>query len=1485
MTLLLAATVLIQMPAVQNFAVQKVMSALSSGMKGEISVGKVQLLPFKTVVIKDFLLLDDDPHECRAFHAQDTVAYIGEAVVSFSLKNLLDKECLTVNKVTVRNGVANMIVEGEHKNNFKRLLSKGDPHPMEDKGEVFFIDKIKADNVRYRMHNVKDEYDNIDNGIDWYDLDATVVSLKAHALHLCNACIYGTLDEAEITEKSGYAATLSDISTEIRSGKVLIKNINLVDEWSDLHLDKFMMTYDNGRSFRDFTHKVALNGEISDSKVNLRTLGYFASSLYGKELELDVSKAMIAGTVDNMSITDLVAREPAGTSVSLAASWRGLLDGKPAVNADVRSLSFTTSGISSILASMAPGMKLDLSRYAPKESFNFRGKASGPGDNLKVHGTLTSTAGAAEASLSVRNLIGSARPLELAGSVSTDNLDIGRLAGIDLVRQCTMRTSVSATLGSAPALKVDTLSVSRLSILGYDYTGLAAAGKFSGSEFDGRVICNDPNLNFMFQGLFNLSKKTNNASYKFFFNLGYADLNELHIDKRGTSKASLSMNANFKRIRKGDIIGDVNVRGIKLENDEGMHDIGNVTISSHTSDDITRMGITSSFAEGAYVGTKPVTAIANAVMETTVKRQFPALAGKAGKWDGDSYRVSLKVIDMRDLLSFVLPGLYIAEGTSLKATVTSEGRFTADMSSQRLAFGDKFIKDLRLNIPDIADTITLSSSEINVSGVKMMDGVVKLHAADNHADLSGHFDNHAEATSKGDIHLTADFARDRRDSLIVDICAMPSEVYARGEKWQIRPSDVHMVGKDIRVGALEISSGAQSISAQGGWSKSHADTLNLDVSHIEISSLTRLLGKNIDVAGRLTGDAEIYSSADQTGLYMDARCDSAVVSGVYAGDIMVKTGWDQEEKRLAFSLTNAMEERSTIEARGSFYPDGKRINAKLSLDDFDLGYARSFVSSFLSEIGGKLKGEITMAGPFNDLSVFSRGVELEDAMLRIAYTDVPYYLNGPLHINDSGIVFDDIAITDGLNGKGVVTGGVSFQKLRNMRMDMKILARRLKLYAAKEESSSAVYGDITGTGLITLSGPFNGLTLDVDARTDGQGNLHVPLGKFSSAGSTSLLTFKQPAVEVREDPYEAMMRSRKTSKKDQGHFDIRMKVDVQPEVECSIEIDKENGNVLKGNGYGSIAMDILHSKPFNIAGDYSLNSGNFHFNAMGIAHRNFTISSGSSIKFGGDIMNSDLDITANYVTKTSLSNLIADTVSVSTRRTVDCGLSITEKLRNPKLGFSIDIPDLDPSTKSLVESALNTDDKLQKQFIALLVTGNFLPGDESGIVNNSNILFSNVSEIMAGQLNNILERLGIPLDLGLKYQPNEDGTDIFDVAVSTQLFNNRVTVNGSVGNRQYGTSGSTEDVAGDIDIEVKLDKAGAVRLSAFSHSADQYTNYLDNTQRNGIGIGYQKEFNSFKDLFRKKVTPAEAVRNASEDRPRARRRRSQRCVIEIESDE
>jgi hypothetical protein len=131
-------------------------------------------------------------------------------------------------------------------------------------------------------------------------------------------------------------------------------------------------------------------------------------------------------------------------------------------------------------------------------------------------------------------------------------------------------------------------------------------------------------------------------------------------------------------------------------------------------------------------------------------------------------------------------------------------------------------------------------------------------------------------------------------------------------------------------------------------------------------------------------------------------------------------------------------------------------------------------------------------------------------------------------------------------------------------------------------------------------------------------------------------------------------------------------------------------------------------------------------------------------------------------------------------------------------------------------------------------------------------------------------------------QQNSSGTDLYDVSVSTELFDNRVEVRGSFGNRQYSTSTNPNgDMVGDLDIDVKLDRPGELRLNLFSHSADEYTSYLDYSQRNGVGITYQKEFNKWGDfwkgLFRSRKKRQQMSRDANQNEAKR--------TITIEADE
>ncbi len=1461
----------LQTTPVQTYIAGRIADMLAENtIDARISFSKIHIKPFSTLVIRDLTVTD--PHPCTEGDGEpvDTLFTSEYIAARFTLKGLTGKS-IRIGSAFIQNARLNLVLEdGDNSTNLTRMFripeGRNRQVPYE---EIFNINDIEVDGIRFTMKNRTAGRSPIrPGGIDWNDLDVQDIKIKGYDLRLTGKVMSGTLERMSFREKSGYS--VRSISGRTRSGQgiALIEGLKITDSWSNIDIPYFSMVYDSAKDFADFIDKVRLEAVVRPSRASMKTISYFAPGLKTGDTVFDLSGELF-GTVSSFSLRNLdFGTGDNSISGRLSGNIAGLPDPEKMTAAiDVHGLSFNCPELEDFIGEWTGKEIPVMDRIAPGSRLRLDGKLYGNIGDLALNGEIGSPSGRINADLSITGLDRRTRDKTITGTVGTTDLDLRMLMDKIPVRECTLEARLKAVIGpegKTSSLTIDTLKINRLNLNGYDYGGIAATGTLSDHQFNGKVICNDPNLNFMFQGIFSFSGKTSNSLYRFYANIGYADLYALNIDRRGKSRISLQTSANFTRTSKGDMLGNVDLAGIELENAHSRYSIGDIRISSFTGNGRYRVRMASGFAEGSYSGSAPLTDFIRDISGITIKKELPALSERQEyDWSGENYEISFRTFDTMDLLSFVAPGLYIADGTSIRAKVDTTGLFSGRISSQRIAFNEQYIKDMDFEVSNADNSLSgeLTSESIYVATVMMKNNSLKIFANDNHVGLEFSYDNQDIMENRGEFVAVGDIGRNDR-GVTYDIELLPSSVYLNSREWNIYPSEIFINGKDISVKRLEFRSGEQSIVASGGLSGDSRDTLSVNMDRFDISILNPLIGKHFDIQGTASGLARVTSPAQDRGLLLDFTCNSTGIGGEPLGDITVKSGWDSIRRRFEIMAANSLDGKQSLSVAGSYTPSSEELDMKATLDMLSLSYAGPFLKDIFSGTGGYVSGEITATGPVSGMTVRSKDARLTDARLRVAYTNVEYTASGPFHVDGTGIYLDGISIKDRHGNTGKISGGITYDHFKDMRFDIGIDAEQIEAINL-DDAGNPFYGHLFATGRVDVTGPANAITLSAEASTAGSGDLHIPVSSTLTAGSTNLLKFKEPEVEEVIDPYEQMMSRLQRQKEMSRDFAMKLKVSATPEVEAFVEIDKASGNVLNGRGTGTVELSIHPSdKTFNILGDYTINSGNYHFVALGIAARDFSINDGSSIRFNGDIMESTLNIGATYRTKASLSTLIADTTSVNNRRTVECGIRITEKLSNPRLAFSIDVPDLDPTVKARVESALSTEDKVQKQFLALLISNSFIPDEQSGITNNSSVLFSNVTDIMTNQLNNIFQKLNIPLDLGLSYQQNNRGNDVFDVAVSTQLFNNRVIVNGNIGNRDHGTGNSNSDVVGDIDIEIKLDRPGAFRLNLFSHSADQYTNYLDNSQRNGIGITYQKEFNHFgqfvKSLFQSRRKKEEA---------------------------
>ncbi len=1459
-----AVALIIQLPKVQTFMVEKVVKSLDDKMDADITFEKIHFRPFRTLVVKNIVIVDKEPvldADDSTSAPVDTFFRAEYITAKFTLKGLIKQEGIHLNEVTVSNALMNLVLEDKidtgdgdtSTDNLSRIFGLETNEPKKSEKEIFHIKDVRIEEMGFTMKDYGSEKAPYYGGINWNDLDIRNIDLTAHELMFKGGIMTGSVDHLSFREKSGYMTEKMSGSAKVGRGKAIINDLHIDDPWSIVQLPLFMMSFNHTDDFQDFINLVKLDAEIAPSSLDFKTLNYFAPQLEGNSLKLGLS-GKISGYVSDFEMSDIsVASKDGG----FAGVVNGRMTGIPEIedtriNGRVSKLTLTSDGLGKFLNEWTKDTKLDLSPYAKGYTFFADAKIKGLLNSMNINASVTSFIGSLNADIRLDNAVDENKPTGIRGTASTQNLDLGKILASDMLGPVTMRTGLEASLGEHPSVEIDSIFVDRLSLNKYDYSGIMGVGRLDEKMFNGKLVVSDPNVNLIVQGAFALSAKTMNSRYEFYANVSDADLNAINVDKRGKSKIRFQTRAEFTRTGDDNILGEINIADLIFENKDGVKRIGDINLTSDSHENLYKIRLKSQFADGSYTGTAPITEFIKDIREVTITKEAPALfADSEFSWKGNSYNFDFNTHDSMNLMAFIMPGAYINSDSKVNISIDSEGRMKASLNSKRLAIGSNYIKDVSLTADNLEERVKgeLSVQELQFAGFRLGDNNMNILVDDNHIGAGYSFDNKTEKVYKGELVMNAGLSR-RDDLLNIDLSFLPSAIYLNAKEWRIQPSSIRIEGRSLAVDSLEIISGDERIHAFGSTSAAGEDTLTLGLDRFDISILNPLLGSNLGIRGAATGNIEVTSPLKSRGLLADMLIDSTFIAGAPLGTVTLGSAWNEDFNRFDIRLSNEMKDKRNIDVMVKYTPKSRMFEGRASLDSLSVKYAEPFMTGIFSEMSGYISGDIMAEGPIDLLEIRSRGTRLEDAMLKVEFTNVPYYAAGDFSLDDNGVYFNDIQLKDRFNGTGSVNGSINWNRFKDMTFDTHLKVNAIEAVNLAKDQNESFYGSLYGTGNIAITGPINSLTMDIDAATAKTGQLHIPMSSsVTSVGTTNLLRFKEVKTEVYVDPYEEMRAKLAKEENSSSDLAVKLRVEATPNVEAFVEIDEATGNVLSGRGSGVIGLDISNDV-FNINGDYTISSGKYNFSALGLVNREFDIQNGSSINFSGDIMASTLNIDAMYATKTSLGPLLADDKSVANRRSVECIIHITERLSNPRLAFDIKIPDLNPMIQSRVESALSTEDKKQKQFLSLLISNSFLPDEQSGIVNNTSMLYSNVSEAMANQLSNILHKLDIPLDLGLKYQPTEQGTDLFDVAVSTQLFNNRVVVNGNIGNKEYSSEGTQNDVVGDLDIEIKLNRAGAFRLNLFSHSADLYSNYLDNTQRNGVGLTYQTEFNSMGQFFR-----------------------------------
>lgn len=1461
--LILSGMLLLQSPGVQTRLAQDIVDKLEQNINADISFSAIKFAPFTTLIIKDFAIIDKAPE-----HPLDTLMSASHVSATFTLRGLLAKKGgVHVDRLRTKDFCLNLITydqresDGAH-NNFESIFGVPDPNkaaaPVND---LFSIRRANLDNFRYRMINLSTNVPNnySGHGINWFDLDLSADARGRNINFVDGRCSFH-VDFIRVKEKCGYEMTASGDCITGR-GSTEVTNARIRDKWSDIQLKSYTMNFGEMVNFQDFLHKVSLGGDATASPLGLKTISYFAGVLKDCPLSLDLKDLKVSGPVDDMQVQSLVFTDNwSGVKADVSAGVQDIFTLQNAyAEFESRQFEFTPETLIKFIKGIIPELELDLADFAQGVNANLTGYAEGPLNGLKTELKLHTNMGELALQGELNNLCKPEEALSYNAAVNLNELDLGKLGLGDTFGKSTLRLkSHGALQNGKPDISLDTLAVQKLTIFDYAYTGIDGSGVYKSNTFTGNLRCHDPNLDFILGGSFSVSERTSRSIYKFNLSLPYADLAAIKIDKRpGKSRLSTSMNINLRSTEKGILLGEAAIHRLNYTDDDGKHSIGDIRFMSVLDQERIRINLKSNFADLSYSGDPYLGTILDPLMACTLHNSIPTLFhDHIPQWNGRTFEASVQIKDTKEALAFLHKDIYIAPGTSATLSLKSNSTVQARINSDVVRYQNSVLKDLDIKLSSLENTTdaALNIKSISLNGTPVKDFSIKVKAEDNNTDILLALRDVLDKDINADFDLQGNFKRNSKGELHVDAALQNSKLEIGKDVWTISQPVISWENGTININDFALVNGFQTIGVNGAYSETTPSELRLSLQGVDLGIINLFTEADMDMKGTLSGFIK-YSTPSRTnaGLMVDLNCPELSVRNTSAGSFSLSGHLDDEDDLIKFKANNTHSDGSTvIKAEGNYNAISNFINARLNLNDFNPDIVQPALANIFSELSGAINGRVTVTGNLNKPDIRCKNLNIKNTKVGLVPTGVTYTLNGDLSYDANGLSVEKLDIRDSKAGSAELSGLVPDLTLSLNHLDV----------LDKHSGASNYYGDLALNGEVKMRQDQSNLMLEANLSNAGAGKISISLGDINENEGT-LLQFK----EVSHEEVDINLSTQLDQESSPLKLEAKCRLNVTPGLELVANLDKEGSNFLTISGEGAITADLNPtSGAFSLGGTYNITDGKYHFSALAsLISKDFTINDGSTVTFNGDIMDTELDINATHTLKTSVGTLIADTTALGNRRIVNCGIAISDKIRNPGLNFSIDIPDLDPTTKSLVDSELNTEDKINRQFLSLVVLGNFLPGEQSGIVNttnNSNLISSGLSVLMAGSLNTLLNKFNIPLDLDLSYRQNQVGNDMVDVGVSTQLFDNMVQVSGSVGNRKF-SSTSDESVVGDLDISIKLNRSGHFKFNIFSHSADDYTNFLDNSQRNGVGVSYQKEYDNFwsflKGIFRKKEEQKQEV--------------------------
>lgn len=1460
-------------PSVQTVLVKYVTDRIERVTGVQVQIGGVDFRPINSLVLNDVLVRD---------FRNDTLLYCRDLRVkadSLSFANRM----FNVREVVLDGATFNLWVQDStNYTNIEILLdslAKGSGAAQEVTGSKkeqedwwFSLRKISLRNSRFTYR--EEIYEPIEYGVNWTDVDCRNLNVDITELNFMESPMRMTVSDLNFVEKSGLQ--IRDMGGKVRAGAsdLLITDCHIGMERSDVDLMKLEYHWTpNQHDWKYFTTRMQQYYELGPSSVSFIDLAYFNEILRGITNTVKFS-GVVSNTIEQLEGRDLYFElgehsvfQGSFKSVGLPDVWNTVF------NIKLQKAHFAPADLATVYL---PWFEMNI----PVPSFLYRVpfvdfssiRFDGLLSDFIVHAQSVTPELAGEMTF-IYGMCGEDVEdcADMRGDFQFEKVDFGRFAGVNQLGNGAFQGEYHGVwAGEDLSFNVkSTLPWLRVN-KGY-VRDIDLAMVWEDDRLDLMTSLEDKNVSGGMVGSYETSDSLQFASLK-----GKLKIDNLDYLGWGLKDGKESIASEFDLIYTGggkSGFTNLLLSNVGYETENGGFEIedvyfedrrnGKYNVSSLSSD------VVDVAVEGNYQDVNPMLFvkgfIENYLPAYSMGQRSHSLRGRKYLEQFDfSYEVNIK--DANRVLRVLAPDYRIASGAKIVSGFSTEnnrmnlhfqadsiGYKTVDMIKPELSMSGE---PKRLFMRMDADKFVYGD-DYQLCNVRN-----DLVMVENHLDNRLSWCNWEEKTYSGSLAACVVFQPEYLEGFPTKILLQRGVIVMDDSVWHVEPSTVFMKGKEVEIKNFSVRHGDESFTVFGKVSENPYETLTVQLENFNLGYLARVaLKKNMKLFGVTTGSLTLKDYYHDCLLLSDFNVNDWGIDRDTLGSLQFHSYWDADNRNLIVGAENKIKGKVALTMDGAYNPRTDSINISMLMEKMQLERFSSYVADKVSDVKGALSGNLVLKGTTKQPDI-SGVIILDSVGMNVNTLNTHFNVNDTVWVMGDQLNFMDFTVYDAERHKMLVNGSYRFWE---DRYDIKASFNNMRMLDTKSTRDEMFYGQVNLSGIAAVDNKNGVMNVTINARTEPKSQFNVPLTSAITEQSNNFLHFIQPGNSVAKNEQLLIQPT---------DINLNVNLELNDNLDVQVIFDPAVGDILKTSGNGNIKLTFDKDGSLSMFGEYGITQGDYLFTLSNLVNKRFVLTPGGTITWNGSPYDAMLDISAVYNLKTTISELLPvdvgasegsdgeEVVSESGRKVpVECVLNLSDNLRNPSVKFDINFPSLESQSKSYIQSLFSSQDEVNKQMFSLLVLNRFYRSDNTGDYGTQaqTAGVTTVTEMMSNQLSNWLSQISNNVDIGVAYRmgdPNREvSSDEIELALSTQLLNDRVTIsangNMDVGNTRNGTDSDRKtNIAGDFDVEVKLNRQGTLKMKAYSHTNEKIL-YNNTEMIQGVGISYQETFDTLRELLRK----------------------------------